>query len=239
MDGPTSLNVESLSYTTGTATILHEISFQVPAGHLLVITGPSGSGKTTLLRLIAGLERPDSGTITVGDRVMSDAATLIPPIARGCAMVYQNLALWPHMTVREHLEFVQAEDEPAINAERIRTVLEQTSLHRKAESYPHILSGGEQQRLAIARALMNKPKLLLMDEPFSHLDVVLKMKMIALLQEMRSSIDGTVLYVTHNLDEMQSLADCVLFIKEGRSRFFDSYRAFQSLLNETLLAEEY
>ena len=153
-------------------------------------------------------------------------------------MVYQNLALWPHMTVRKHLEFVAGKGPLAAKEERIHTVLEQTGLQRKSEAYPHMLSGGEQQRLAIARALMNRPKLLLMDEPFSHLDVVLKMKMIGLLQEVRSSIEGTVLYVTHNLDEMQSLADSVLFIEDGRSLYFDSYRVFQDQLNETLLAEE-
>jgi len=239
MDGPASLSVESLSFTNSSEKILHEISFQVPAGHLLVITGPSGSGKTTLLRLIAGLERPDTGSITAGGKVVSDAATLIPPIGRGCAMVYQNLALWPHMTVRKHLEFVADKGPLAAKEERIHTVLEQAGLQRKSEVYPHMLSGGEQQRLAIARALMNRPKLLLMDEPFSHLDVVLKMKMIRLLQEVRSYIEGTVLYVTHNLDEMQSLADSVLFIKDGRSLYFDSYRVFQDQLNKTLLTEEY
>jgi ABC-type sugar transport system ATPase subunit len=234
MEGPASLKVESLSYMTGTAKILHEISFQVPVGSMLVITGPSGSGKTTLLRLIAGLERPNSGTIMLGGKIVSDAATLIPPIGRGCAMVYQNLALWPHMSVRKHLEFVADKGPLSAREERIHTILDQTGLQRKSQAYPHMLSGGEQQRLAIARALMNRPKLLLMDEPFSHLDVVLKMRMISLLQEVRSCMNGAVLYVTHNLDEIRKLADSVLVITNGRSIFFNSYEAFHRQLKETL-----
>lgn len=147
---------------------LKDVSFKVNKNILLTILGPSGSGKTTLLRLIAGLERPDKGKILLDGKIVSTPSKIVLPYKRKISMIFQNLSLWPHMTVEQHLNFVLKD------SKKIENILDKVKLTGFKKRYPHQLSGGEKQRLAIARALITEPSYLLMDEPFSHLDFSLK-----------------------------------------------------------------
>jgi len=202
------------------------ISFILNKGALLSICGPSGSGKTTLLRLVAGLESPDNGKMWINGSSVSKPGSIVPPHKRNCAMIFQNLALWPHMTIASHINFVLPDLSNSERQDRVELVLSQVKLNDRADNYPHHLSGGEQQRLAIARAIAGKPDLLLMDEPFSSLDFKLKMEMMELLNNLRDEREMTVIYVTHNLDEIMYLSDHVLVMEKGNASFFGSKNEF-------------
>jgi len=195
---------------------INDLSFAVPAGSTFAIVGPSGCGKTTLLRLIAGLEQPDWGEIWFGGRMASSPAAVIPPGARQLNMVFQDLALWPHMTIRQHIAFSlpPGKYKGQARRERIKTIINLVKLTTR-KRYPHQLSGGEQQRLAIARALASEPRILLLDEPLSNLDYSLKQELLAELKRLIRQVGITALYVTHQPDEVIYLADSVLSLSAG------------------------
>jgi ABC-type Fe3+/spermidine/putrescine transport system ATPase subunit len=162
------------------------VSLAVDAGEIVALLGASGSGKTTLLRLIAGLETPDGGEIRIdGERVAEAGRNLLPPHRRGVGFVFQDLALWPHLTVEGNLNFVlaSARTPKRERKERIAETLRMARVEDFARRYPAQLSGGEQQRAALARAVVGKPRLLLLDEPMAHLDLHLK---IGLLEDLKS-----------------------------------------------------
>lgn len=198
---------------------LHEISFEVEPGEAVVILGPSGCGKTTLLRLAAGLEVPDAGTIALdGERVAEPRRNLVPPHRRRIGLVFQDLALWPHLTVRAHLDFVMgsvAVPSPA-RAGSAQQVLTIVRIEQLADRYPHQLSGGEQQRLALARALVGQPRLLLLDEPFSSLDPELRSALRAEFVSLQRSLGLTTIYVTHDREDAAALATRLVSMREGR-----------------------
>jgi len=211
----------------GRTTALHQATFRVPPERLLAVIGPSGSGKTTLLRLIAGLEKPDGGQIRLNSVVVSGPETLVPSYRRNLSMIFQDLALWPHMTVSEHLQFAVPEGRHADASAIVRTFLQKLHLDRLQARYPAQLSGGEKQRLAIARALISSPSYLLMDEPFSQLDFRLRKEMHAWLQTIQQETPLTVVYVTHSLDEVMLMADDVLVLDKGAVKFEGNRTAFQ------------
>ena len=175
----------------GTAAVAG-VTFDIPDGGAVALVGPSGCGKTTVLRIVAGLETPDTGEVWLDDeRVAAEGASFVPPHRRGIGLVPQDLALWPHMSVARHLEFVLGSRGVPRRA-RPRTIDDTLRLARiegLAERYPHQLSGGEQQRLALARALVVTPRLLLLDEPFSSLDTelraVLQQELVQLRRQLR------------------------------------------------------
>jgi iron(III) transport system ATP-binding protein len=211
--------VEGLCKCFDTTSAVDRVSLTLGRGTTLVV-GPSGCGKTTLLRLIAGLERPDAGEITIDGRLVSSPRTLAPPDRRGLGMVFQDLALWPHMTAFANVAFGlhgRGAGREQVS-QRVDEVLAAVSLAGKAHRYPHQLSGGERQRLAIARAVAPRPACLLMDEPFSSLDPVLKLEMIELLTRVKRQLDTGIVYVTHNLDEALHLGDRVVVMNGGRLR---------------------
>lgn len=198
----------------------------VSQGSILALLGPSGCGKTTTLRLIAGLERPEQGEIFLFGKKMSTPKKVIPPFQRSIALVFQDLALWPHMTVREHLAFVLGRRlKNKAKLDRITELLELIHLN-KPERYPRQLSGGEQQRLALARALAQDPNILLLDEPFSNLDVALKDSLLQEMKTILARLGITVVYVTHCMDEAIALADQVATMKQGRLVQYRSAREF-------------
>jgi ABC-type Fe3+/spermidine/putrescine transport system ATPase subunit len=166
------LELVAVSKRFGARTLFENVSASIDRGQGLAITGPSGVGKTTLLRIIAGFERSGGGEVRIDGRCVSGARTHVQPRDRGLNMMFQDLALWPHMRVRRHLEFVLADSElpQARRRERIDSLLELSGLRLLEQAFPRSLSGGEQQRLAFARALAPAPRLLLLDEPFSNLD---------------------------------------------------------------------
>ncbi len=193
-----------------------EVSLTVQAKEIVVVFGPSGCGKTTLLRLIAGLEWPDSGEIRIGGQCVSSKRKLTKPNKRRLSMIFQDLALWPHMQVWENVKFGLNGSDIKVVQDRVASVLQWVSLEKHAKRYPHQLSGGEKQRLAIARALAPGHPYLLMDEPFSSLDPVLKEDMIRLVKQLQESLHTAILYVTHNLDEALALANRILMMVHGR-----------------------
>jgi iron(III) transport system ATP-binding protein len=195
-----------------------DVSTEVPAGESVVILGPSGCGKTTLLRLVAGLIKPDSGEIWLNGRMVSGTRTFVPPHDRRLGFVFQDLALWPHLTVRDNLEFVlRSINVPKGDRERrADQILRLVQIEQRSASYPHELSGGEQQRVALARALVGEPRLLLLDEPLSSLDADLRVTLRSELRQLQRTLGLTTIYVTHDREDAAALGDRVIEMRAGR-----------------------
>lgn len=213
------LVVTNVTKRFGSHLALESVCLTVAAGDAVVILGPSGCGKTTLLRLIAGLETPDSGEISLnGTRVAGLGRSMVPPHQRGIGFVFQDLALWPHLTVWKNLAFVLGSGKTARaeRAERIHEALNLVRLGPLSARYPHELSGGEQQRVALARALVGQPRLLLLDEPLSSLDPELRTTLRAELTRLQRDLRVTMVYVTHDREDAAVLADDVVEMRAGR-----------------------
>ncbi|MEZ4502903.1 MAG: ABC transporter ATP-binding protein [Dehalococcoidia bacterium] len=193
---------------------VRDLTLTVPEGALLALLGPSGCGKTTSLRMIAGFERPDGGTLSIFDRLVAGPRQFLPPDQRGVGMVFQDYALFPHMNVRKNVGYGLARraDREAL----IEEALALTGLTALAERSVHELSGGEQQRVALARALAPQPRLLLLDEPFSNLDLALRARVRAEVRSIVKRSGATAILVTHDQEEALSMADLVAFMWDGR-----------------------
>src|SRR5215471_1579386 len=199
------------------------VGLSIPAGRLLTLLGPSGCGKTTTLRCIAGLERPDSGRIVIGDQTVFDSARriFVPPSDRGIGMVFQSYAIWPHMTVFENVAFPLrvARDRRYGAAEikdRVRQALEMVRMGGFEARPATQLSGGQQQRLAFARGLVREPQILLLDEPLSNLDAKLREQMRVELKRLQKRLGVTTVYVTHDQSEALALSDEIAVFNAGR-----------------------
>ena len=185
----------------------------VQRGELVAILGPSGCGKTTLLRAVAGFEQPERGTITIGGRVVAAADSWIPPERRAVGMVFQDYALFPHLTVEKNVGFGVPRDR---RAERVSEVLSLVGLEDLGKRHPGELSGGQQQRVALARALAPQPDVVLLDEPWSSIDTMLRESVRDEIVAILRAADVTVILVTHDREEAFSLADRVALMAEGR-----------------------
>jgi len=184
----------------------------VERGEFVALLGPSGCGKTTLLRLVAGFERPDAGEIAIEDRPVFGPGVFVPAHARGIGMVFQEYALFPHLSVEQNVGFgVRRGD----RRERVPELLRLVGLKQQAQRFPHELSGGQQQRVALARALAPRPSVVLLDEPWSNIDPLLRASMRAELADILRGIDVTVLFVTHDREEAFSLADRIALMRDG------------------------
>jgi multiple sugar transport system ATP-binding protein len=198
----------------GSQRALQEISLKVPHGQFLALLGPSGCGKTTLLRIIAGLESQTAGRIFIGNRDVSD----VPVRERGLAMVFQNYAVFPHMTVYENIAFglrMQKKDDTTVKA-KVAKAAGLLHIEQYLERYPGKLSGGQRQRVAVARALAVEPDVLLMDEPLSNLDALLRLEMRTELRAVLREAGTTTIYVTHDQTEAMGLADQIAVMYGGR-----------------------
>jgi ABC-type Fe3+/spermidine/putrescine transport system ATPase subunit len=198
----------------GGVAALRGAGLDIADGEFFCLLGPSGCGKTTLLRVVAGLEKPDAGTVKVGGRDV----TAEPPHLRGCALVFQNYALWPHLTVGENIAYgleVQRKPKAEVRA-GLDACLRAYQLEGMESRYPHQLSGGQQQRVALARAMAVRPRALLMDEPLSNLDAALRKSLRRELLEFHRREGSTVLYVTHDQEEALALSDRMAVMMEGR-----------------------
>ncbi|MFQ5895520.1 MAG: ABC transporter ATP-binding protein [Nitrospinota bacterium] len=192
------------------------LSFSIPPGEIVCFLGPSGAGKTTTLRLIAGFEVPEEGTIQVGARRVAGPGTFIPPEGRGVGMVFQDYALFPHLSVAENVAFGLWRLDPAERSRCVEEMLEIVGLTPYANRYPHELSGGQQQRVALARALAPRPSLVLLDEPFSNLDAHLRAQMLQEANSILRSQQITAILVIHDQEDALMVADRVGILHEGR-----------------------
>ena len=195
-----------------------ELDLDIEAGEFVSILGPSGCGKTTLLRMLAGLERPSSGDISIGERVVNE----VSPADRNIAMVFQSYALYPHMSVRSNIEYPLRKRKipKAERAERVRRTAELLQLESLLDRKPRELSGGQQQRVALGRALVRDPDAFLMDEPLSNLDAKLRSHMRAELIELHRRIGRTMIYVTHDQLEAMTMSTRIAVMNAGRLQQF-------------------
>jgi len=210
------LTFEGVHLHYGRVHTLKGISLTVNAGEILCLLGPSGSGKTSLLRVAAGLERQTSGRVLMNGREVAGPGRFVPPEKRSVGLMFQDFALFPHMTVAQNIRFGLTEMATAVAAGEAKAAIDRVGLGHHADSYPDVLSGGEQQRVALARALAPRPSVMLMDEPFSGLDTRLKdsvrAETLAILREMRA----TTIVVTHDAEEAMRLGDRIALLDAGR-----------------------
>jgi iron(III) transport system ATP-binding protein len=228
------LTFEEVSRRYGEVLALDRVSLDIEPSEILCLLGPSGCGKSTLLRIAAGVERPSSGRILLDGQEVAGPHGFVPPEKRGIGLMFQDFALFPHLTILDNVAFgLKSLTRSEAKAEA-RAALERVGLSHYAGEYPHILSGGEQQRVALARAIAPRPSVLLMDEPFSGLDPRLREKMreetLAILHETRA----TSIVVTHDAEEAMRMGDRVALMRKGRvvqtGKALDLYRAPKDIL---------
>jgi iron(III) transport system ATP-binding protein len=206
------IRLDGVTKRFGETTAVDGASLCVGRGEVVALLGPSGCGKTTLLRLVAGFEHPDAGTIEVGDHRVAGSGSWIPPEQRRVGMVFQDYALFPHLTVAENIGFgLPRRQRPS----RVPELLSIVGLDRLGGRYPHELSGGQQQRVALARALAPAPELVLLDEPWSNVDPFLRDSLRAEVTEIIRPLGVTVVLVTHDREEAFSFADRIALMRDG------------------------
>ena len=211
------LRVSNLTKTYSGTQVLNGISFGIPKGSFLVLLGPSGCGKTTTMRSIVGLENPDSGVITVGDRTLFGPGVNVPVHRREMGMVFQSYAIWPHKTVNQNVAFplrVQRRPRAEVNR-RVAEALELVGMGHLGKRSASALSGGQMQRVALARSIVMRPDLLLLDEPLSNLDAQLRDRLRLELKRLQQEIGVTSIYVTHDQSEALAMADMIAVMFDG------------------------
>ena len=210
------LSLSDVTKAFGPETAVDDVSLDVRSGELLTFLGPSGCGKTTTLRTIAGLEEPTEGEISLGDEVVAGDGSFVPPERRDVGIVFQNFALFPHLTVRENIAF-GLDDADAAEAEaRVDELLDLVEMVDHGEKTPDQLSGGQKQRVALARSLAPEPEVLLLDEPFSNLDVRLRVEMREEVRRILKAAGVTAVSVTHDQEEALSISDRVAVMNDGK-----------------------
>jgi iron(III) transport system ATP-binding protein len=210
------VRLQGVAKSFGPVHAVRDVSLEIERGELMAVLGPSGCGKTTLLRTIAGFERPDAGSVEVSDEVVAGPGRFVPPERRRIGMVFQDYALFPHLTVTANIAFGLA-NRPRDEREALtRRTLELVGLQHKSTRHPHELSGGERQRVALARALAPEPAVVLLDEPFSNLDATLRAGLRREVELILRDAEATALLVTHDQEEALSLADRVAVMRDGR-----------------------
>lgn len=202
--------------------IVSDVSFRLERGEIGCLLGPSGCGKTTILNAIAGFEPPVSGRISFGDREVATAERQLAPEQRRVGMVFQDLALFPHLTIRQNIAFGQKGNSRKEIKKRTDELLRLVSMYQYADSYPHQLSGGQQQRVALIRAMAPRPPILLLDEPFSSQDSELRMQLAQEVRELLKHDGITGILVTHDQHEAFAIADHIGVITGGRLKQWDS-----------------
>ncbi|QCJ43797.1 ABC transporter ATP-binding protein [Bacillus sp. S3] len=208
------LDIQGLtfSFSRGAAPVINDFSFSINKGEMVGVLGQSGSGKSTLLRLIAGLELPEKGSINIAGIPVVNKGLFVQPEDRGVGMVFQDYALFPHMTVKDNILFGLSRMPRKDRKSRLNEMLELVHMEDYEKRYPHELSGGQQQRIALARALAPKPKLMLMDEPFSNLDADLKESIREELRSILKKANMTCVMVTHDRSDADAICDRSIFI---------------------------
>jgi iron(III) transport system ATP-binding protein len=220
---PPILDIQNLSKSyDGKKLALSNCNFQLEQGKICAIVGESGSGKTTLLRLIAGLERPNKGAIKINGKIVSNDTLIVPPQKRELGFVFQNFALFPHLTVEQNIAFGLKKDK----ATTIERVLKLTKMEGFEKSYPNQLSGGQKQRIALARTIAQQPNLLLLDEPFSNLDAHLKSELRQEIKTIIKRLGITMIFITHDIMDAIDIAEKIILLKQGTIVAYDSIEKF-------------
>ncbi len=226
--------LNALSKSWGPTQVLHDLSLETREGEFIALLGPSGCGKSTTLRLIAGLEEPTSGTISLAGRDL----TRLPSAKRGISMVFQSYALFPHLTVGQNITFglsVRGESRKA-QAEKLARVAPLLGLEKLLDRRPSQLSGGQQQRVALGRALIAEAQVCLLDEPLSNLDAALRAEMRSEIRSLQRRLGITMIFVTHDQTEAMSMADRVALLHGGRLEQFDTPEMLYSRPASTFVA---
>lgn len=209
------LLIEDLTCSYNGTPVLKDLSLKVEKGEIVCLLGASGCGKTTLLKAMAGLIPLTKGSLSIGCRVMEDAATIVPPEKRNIGMIFQDYALFPHLTVGKNIAFGLKGMSSIDKETRVNDMLELVHLKGLEDRYPHQLSGGQQQRVAIARALANKPDLLLLDEPFSNIDTQVRQDLIKEIRRIFKAQGVTAIFVTHSREEAFAFSDKLAVMNKG------------------------
>ena len=232
MDSSPILQLKSISktFTASNTPAVNQVSLELQQGELLGLLGPSGCGKTTLLRIVAGFEKVSQGQVELAGKIVSDRNKNIPPEKRNTGMVFQDYALFPHLTVAENIAFGLKGKKNAANGgifhhgrlknpeikQRIRNVLDLVGLSRLEKRYPHELSGGQQQRVALARAIAPQPALILLDEPLSNLDVQVRHRLREEIRSILKAAGTTAIFVTHDREEALAISDKIAVMRDGK-----------------------
>lgn len=229
---PHILDIKNLSKSyDGKSLALSNCSFSLDAGKICAIVGESGSGKSTLIRLIAGLERPNSGSIAIKNTIVSNDDFITAPQKRDVGLVFQDYALFPHLTVAQNIVFGIKENKQ----ETITKMLKLIKMESYEHAYPSELSGGQEQRVALARTLALNPELLLLDEPFSNLDAALKSDLRQEIKQIVNQVGTSMIFITHDLYDAIDIADEIIFLKDGNIQLHCPVKALsKSLENETV-----
>ena len=206
------LQIQRLSKSYGKQNVLQNFNLDIESGEIISVVGSSGSGKTTLLRLISGLESPDSGQITLKNKIVSSDNNFVRPEDRDCSLVFQDYALFPNMSMRQNIYFGKNSKS---NKEKIEQLIEITDIENILEKFPHQCSGGEQQRVALVRSLAIDPSLVLMDEPLSNLDQSLKANLALVIRKLLKKFKITAIIVTHDIVDAMEISDRIIVIDNG------------------------
>lgn len=227
------IKLNNISHSYGSKTVLQDLTLGFEAKQLTCLLGSSGCGKTTILRLIAGLEITQAGEIFIDNKsATANEQIIISPQKRNIGFIFQDLALWPHFTVYKNIAFGLNERKEKNVKDTVFKMLDFFELHEQAEKFPHQLSGGQKQLVAISRSLVLKPKILLMDEPLANLDVKIKRKTLELIKKLNQRFDLTLVYVTHDHKEAFAIADRIVVLNKGRIEETGSVEQIKKSKNE-------
>ncbi len=211
------VTISNITKAFGDVVVLKSFHETFADGEFITLLGPSGCGKTTMLRIIAGFEKPTTGEVWIGEKLVSSDKVFVPPEKRDIGMVFQSYAVWPHMTVFQNVAYpLKIKGFPKhVIREKVESILDVVHLSQYAQRMPSQLSGGQQQRVALGRALVAEPKLLLLDEPLSNLDAKLRESMRFEIKEIQAKLHITVVYVTHDQTEAMAMSDRIIVINRG------------------------
>jgi len=213
---PDGLRMSNVSHDFGSAQVLKDISFDVAPGELVCLLGPSGCGKTTALRIAAGLEKLQQGSVSINDQLVARPGEYLEPEKRGVGMVFQDYALFPHLSVAKNIGFGLRSQNDVERKEAVERALRQVGMADYYNAYPHELSGGQQQRIALARALAPTPRVMLLDEPFSGLDVARRAELRDTTLHVLKNAGIATIMVTHDPEEAMYMADRIIVMNEGQ-----------------------
>ena len=231
------LKVDNLTVSLGDQRILQDLTFNLDKGEILCLLGHSGCGKTTALKAISGLIPCQQGTIEFNDRPLFNSTVNVSPEKRGIGFIFQDYALFPHLTIQQNIAYGLGYLNKAERLERVQECLTLVNLQSFAQQYPHELSGGQQQRGAVARALATRPQLLLMDEPFSNIDPLVKRQLIADLRGLLKELGISAIFVTHSRDEAFEFCDRMAVMMDGKIAQIDEPASIWSQPNSVIVAE--